>query len=84
MKPHMNRDVFHTKEPLLKRPAKICERLSAPGSVRPSRLVHSVDMNDAICGYACDVCDSFIIQQKLYPRYGLLDIHILDSIQDFF
>ena len=52
MKPHMNRDVFHTKEPLLKRPAKICERLSVPS------LVHSVDMNDAICGYACDVCDS--------------------------
>ena len=61
MKPHMNRDVFHTKEPLLKRPAKICERLSVPG---PLRLVHSVDMNDAICGYACDVCDSSIIQNK--------------------
>ena len=63
MKPHMNRDVFHTKEALLKRPAKICERLSVPG---PLRLVHSVDMNDAICGYACDVCYSFIIQKQKF------------------
>ena len=75
MKPHMNRDVFHTKEALLKRPVKICERLSVPS------LVHSVDMNDAMRGFACriihhfDVCNPSIIQfiqhQMPYIRYSL-------------